>query len=250
MVGILIFEEDADEPLPDHHEIRHHGHEHGHGTRSCTTAVAATSTSPSATPGARSNGLSVPARRWPASRTGRSASSGSTPSTPPSSRFSSLARRTGPTRPPTLARWRSARTAAWSSISCPRCASTGAGDDPRPRPVGARPCGDSLPGGGRPRAVAPDHHCLAVRDLRHQGQGRTGVRRSPRLQRLPRAATDRRPLGSRRQRNPLRRELAARGRGVPRDLPAGLAHGGGAVLSLSTASRGKGTPTGPTLTRT
>ncbi len=31
VVGILIFEEDADEPLPDHHPIRRHGHGHGHG---------------------------------------------------------------------------------------------------------------------------------------------------------------------------------------------------------------------------
>lgn len=31
VVGIFIFEEDDDEPLPDYHPIRHHGHGHGHG---------------------------------------------------------------------------------------------------------------------------------------------------------------------------------------------------------------------------
>ena len=28
VIGLFLFEEDADEPLPDHHEIRHHGKPH------------------------------------------------------------------------------------------------------------------------------------------------------------------------------------------------------------------------------
>lgn len=30
IVGVFLFEEDADEPLPDHHEIRHHSQDHKH----------------------------------------------------------------------------------------------------------------------------------------------------------------------------------------------------------------------------
>lgn len=30
VIGIFLFEEDADEPLHDQHEIRHHGHGHAH----------------------------------------------------------------------------------------------------------------------------------------------------------------------------------------------------------------------------